>query len=209
MKCRFILFITVIFFASGCSYNIYKPVVNEKISSNSTLAVMTGANNPIDIALAEKTTKNMENNTSFRVMNQADITKRIPQYPGNIIDFEIGKTDNFLKPWLSDQTAASVKQASDILKVNYVLLLWTENSVETAITTTSRYGSSTSYNVSTAVYARLIKFPENKVVGYSYFSWSNPGNGNKAIDEMLDQVADVIAFKIGDATGIKKTGDNK
>jgi len=200
-----ILPVIALFITADCSsYNLYKPISNEAINKTATIAVVTGGNNAIDISLAEKTTRKIEEYTTFRAMSQDDITKRFPKYPANIMDFEIGKTDNFDKPWISDATMASIERIQKALDVDYILFVWTENTQQVETVETSRYGTSYSYNVSTATYTRLIQFPQKQMIGYSYFSWATPGQGNSSVESMLDEISDVIGYKISSKTGMGK-----
>ena len=161
------VFLFMIIMLNGCVTSSYftltenqkPPIVPD------TIAVISGSASEIDIHLANKLTEELSN-TKFKVMSQEQITKIIPDYPLNIINFTCeGK--KFKQPYISDESKKIVDAMQSKLKVKYVLLIW-NNGVGT-VTYTNRYGQQSGKEVEVCILTRFLIYPEATIVGYSFF----------------------------------------
>lgn len=134
------------------------------IESGKSIAVLSGNNGDNDIQLAEMISERLIIEGKLKVMPQAEISQRIPQYPLNVNLIDFSYNDKKIKnnpSYLSDLSKAGIDAIQKILKTDYILVVWIDSL------------SSLPYNDQRAmnVASRLISYPDAKVVAYS-FRWN-------------------------------------
>lgn len=139
----------------------FNPIDKNKTYKPSSIAVISGGEQDAHVKLAGFITKELTERSTFRVMSQKEIEKRIPDYPPTILlksDKDIKENDE--KPiWINPSEKAKLNAIQAKLKVDYLFVVW--NRFVRRVTVTGQGGSSTDY-----VYpaGNLIEYPGGAVV---------------------------------------------
>jgi hypothetical protein len=147
--------------ACGTTNWPFTPFDKNKTYKPSTIAVISGGEQDANVKLAEFITQGLTDKSTFHVLSQKEITKRLTNYPPTIsINLDVNKDDE--KPvWFPPSEKAKLNAIQAKLKVDYVFVVW--NRYVRRVTVTGGYGggSTTDY-----VYpaGNLIEYPGGKVV---------------------------------------------
>lgn len=139
----------------------FNPMDEKKVYKPSTIAVISGDEHDAHIKLAGYITDELTKRSTFLVMSQKDIAKKIANYPPTIaINTEVKEEEE--KPiWFPASEKAKLNAIQAKLKVDYLYVVW--NRFVRRVTVTGAYGggSTTDY-----VYpaGNLIEYPGGKVV---------------------------------------------
>lgn len=139
----------------------FNPIDKNKTYKPSSIAVISGGEQDAHVKLAGFITKELTERSTFRVMSQKEIEKRIPDYPPTIArkaDKDINENDE--KPiWIHPSEKAKLSAIQAKLKVDYLFVVW--NRFVRRVTVTGQGGSTTDY-----VYpaGNLIEYPGGAVV---------------------------------------------
>lgn len=150
---------------AACSTNNFpfSPVDKDKKYKVTTIAVIAGAEDDATVKLAGFVTDRMTEKSSFHVMSQADIAKRLGAngYPLDIkIDTERNLTD--VKPiWFPAADKAKLNAVQAKLKVDYIYVVWNRFVRRVTVTNYNGGGSTTDY-----VYpaGNMLEYPGGTVV---------------------------------------------
>lgn len=192
---------------SGCC-GIHKPFElfdDKTVIKSGSLAVISADNDEPTMRLAEYLTQELKERSTFKVLSQAEVGRRVGRYPVNIKE---GQPENTDKPvWFARGEKAKVDAMHAQLKTDYLIVVWTGNLQR--ITTTSRSGSSVSYHIN--VDGNVIEYPKGRVIGYSIFGGSKSQScclfgksEGDDINEMLKASAAEMAGKFISAAKAEK-----
>jgi len=153
----------IIIMLNGCASSSYfKLTENQKPPIEpDTIAVISGFSDEFNKYFVNKLTEEL-GKTKFKVITQDQITMMFKEYPFDIINFKC-KDKKFDKPYISDETKNIVDGMQSRLKTNYILLAW----IEDITIVSDQYGK----RLQMKFFTRLIKYPESKVVGYSFLHY--------------------------------------
>src|SRR5258706_3359787 len=68
----------------GGVYKPFNPIDEKRTIKPASIAVISGSHQDGDVKLAEFVTKQLAERTTFRVLSQGEIGKRVPGYPSTI-----------------------------------------------------------------------------------------------------------------------------
>lgn len=160
---KFVLMAAVLFTLTACgSTNFpFNPIVKNKTYKPSTIAVVSGGEQDAHMKLAGYITKELTERSTFKVMSQKEIEKRIPGYPNAILINTNIKEDEEKPVWFPASEKAKLNAIQAKLKVDYLFVVW--NRFVRRVTVTGGYGggSTTDY-----VYpaGNLIEYPSGTVL---------------------------------------------
>jgi hypothetical protein len=195
---------------SGCC-GIHKPFepMDDKVQIRpGSLAVISADASDATMRLAEELTRELKERSTFKVLSQAEVGRRVGKYPVTIKE---GQPENTDRPvWFAKGEKAKVDAMQAQIKADYIFVVWTGNL--TRVTTTSqRGGSSVSYRVN--VDGNVIEYPKGRVVGYSVFGGSKSQtcclfgkSEDDDVNEMLKNAAGEMADKFISAAKAEKPG---
>jgi len=126
-----------------------------------TIVVISGFSDEFNKYFVNKLTEEL-GKTKFKVITQDQITMMFKEYPFDLINFKC-EDKKFDKPYISDETKKIVDGMQSRLKTNYILLAW----IEDITIVSDQYGK----RLQMKFFTRLIKYPESKVVGYSFLHY--------------------------------------
>jgi hypothetical protein len=194
----------------GCC-GIHKPFEpmddNIKIRPGSLAVISADASEPT-VRLAEELTRELKERSTFKVLSQEEIGRRVGKYPVRIKEAQPENTD---KPvWFAKGEKAKVDAMHGALKTDYIFVVWTGNL--TRVTSTSqRGGSSVSYHIN--VDGNVIEYPKGRVIGYSVFGGSKSQtcclfgkSEDDDVNEMLKNAAVEMADRFISAAKAEKPG---
>ena len=140
----------------------FNPIDKNKTYKPSSIAVISGGEQDAHVKLAGFITKELTERSTFLVMSQKEIEKRIPDYPPTIArkaDKDISKNDE--KPiWIHPSEKAKLNAIQAKLKVDYLFVVW--NRFVRRVTVTGQGGGSMTDYVYPA--GNLIEYPSGAVV---------------------------------------------
>lgn len=151
---------------SACSSDNFpfNPIVKNKVYKPSSLAVISGNDKDASVKLAEFLTKELQGRTTFRVLPQAEVAKRMGNYPP-LLAFRTDIKDEDEKPvWLTPAEKAKVSAIQAKLKVDYLFVVWNRNVQR--VTVSGQGGSSITDYVYPA--GNLIEYPGGAVLASTY-----------------------------------------
>lgn len=202
--------IVVVSFA-GCASRKYYQVYSFdgkktiEVRKGASIAVISPNNTKINYDIADRITKQIEEKGFLRAMSQEKIQKAIPEYPQNIIFFELDSdSENREKPYISDDLKLILDQYQKKLKVDYILVIWNE-SLETIT-----YHPNNNRLYIMPVFDRLIEYPSGKIVSYSCFqqyrmwypkSLLGKYEDEAVIDQMISDLAEGLMKRFHVAAG--------
>ena len=139
----------------------FNPMDKNKQYKPSTIAIISGAEKDDSVKLAGYITDGLTKYSTFKVMTQKDIEKRMPDYPPTIaINTEVKENEE--KPvWFPSSQLAKLNAIQAKLKVDYIFVAWNRAVRRVTVTGGQGGGSTTDY-----VYpaGNLIEYPSGKVV---------------------------------------------
>jgi hypothetical protein len=150
----------------GSTYHTLTPVDPAHPIKPARLAVISGDKSELDKNLARALTEELRTRTTFQVLTQEEISKKINKYP---VPFELIEPENPEKPvWFSPDGKKELDAIQAKLKADYLFVIW---------------GSELTYShnqYETKYYARILgnmlEYPKGEVVTltdfYSYRSVS-------------------------------------
>ncbi len=149
----------LVFFLAACGGPVNKPfnpVDEHKSFKVSSIAVISGSDHDGDMQLAKMVTKGITERSTFRVLSQEEIEKKVSNYP-LLISFRNDIKDDDEKPiWFSPDQKSKLNSIQAKLKVDYLFVIWNSH---TTLVTSQR--SSTYY---VHPIGNLIEYPSGKVV---------------------------------------------
>ncbi len=149
----------LVYFLAACGGPVNKPfnpVDEHKSFKVSSIAVISGSDHDGDVQLAKMVTKGIAERSSFHVLSQEEIEKRVPNYPLLISFRNDVKADDEKPVWFSPDQKSKLNSIQARLKVDYLVVIWNSH---TTLVTSQR--SSTYY---VHPIGNLIEYPAGKVV---------------------------------------------
>ncbi len=203
--------LTILMLLSGCG-GVHRPFElvdkNTKIRPGS-LAVLSGGASEVDVKLAANLTRELKKRSTFHVMSQEEIARRVSGYPSELVrNSKMPKEEEDNYAWFSQGNKARVDAAQAQLKTDYVFVIWAGNLSKWV--TTGQGGSRVDYVVS--VYGRFLEYPKGKIDAYSAFGMSKGQScclfgksEGEDIDALLKDSAEEAADKLISVTGSEKS----
>jgi len=203
------LIIGVLGMLSGCC-GIHKPfeLIDDKtIIKSGTVAVIGTDGTEPTVRLADYLTKELKERSTFKVLSQEEIGRRVGRYPVTIKE---GQPENTDKPvWFAKGEKAKVDAMQAQIKADYLFVVWTGNL--TRVTRSGQGGTSVSYHVN--VDGNVIEYPKGRVIGYSVFGGSKSQScclfgksEGDDVNEMLKESAVEMAGRFISAAKAEKPG---
>ena len=195
---------------SGCC-GIHKPFElfdDKTVIKGGTLAVISADGSEPTMRLAEALTQELKERSTFKVLSQAEVGRRLGKYPVTIRE---GKPENEDKPvWFAKGEKARVDAMQAQIKADYIFVVWTGD-LQRVTTTRAQGGTQVSYHVQ--VDGNVIEYPKGRVIGYSIFGGSKSQScclfgksEGDDINEMLKESAVEMADKFISAAKVEKRG---
>ncbi|MDH4234385.1 MAG: hypothetical protein OEV15_04540 [Gallionella sp.] len=185
----------------------FNPIVEKKVyKPSSSIAVISGDEQDGHVKLAGFITDELTKQSTFQVMSQKEIEKKIPDYPTAILINTKIKEDDEKPIWFPASEKAKLNAIQAKLKVDYIFVVW--NRFVERVTVTGQGGSTTDY-----VYpaGNLIEYPGGKVVASTMSvagSKQSPlalfRDADYYIIDALKDAAEDIADEFVDVTKSKK-----
>jgi len=172
-----------------------------------TIAVIAAEGSELTVRLADSLTRELKERSTFKVLSQEEVARRVGKYPVNIKE---GKPENPDKPvWFAKGEKARIDSMQTQLRADYLFLVWTDNLRK--LVRSGQGGSSVTYSVD--VYGNLIEYPRSRAIGYTSFA-RNHGQScclfgkseGEDINEMLKGAAESMADKFIAAAKAEKPG---
>ncbi|MEN8134900.1 MAG: hypothetical protein ABFS18_05120 [Thermodesulfobacteriota bacterium] len=155
------------FSACGGKARPFVPINDGIIFKPARLAVICGETDDIGKNFVAALTEEMRARTTFTVLSQKDIAKKIKKYPFNIKMVEKAKDPK--KPiWIDPAEIKKIKALQKKLEVDYVFVVWGNNLGHYF----SRQGSSTTDYYYMSVYGNMFEYPKGNVVTFTDFSYN-------------------------------------
>ena len=192
----------------GCGRNVPFDFMQEGYTAKpGTLAVVSGGTDDADVRFAEHLTKSLQQQSTLRVLSQAEVDRRVGKYPVNI-KWTAQPKDAEHPVWYAPNEKARIDAIQAAVKTDYVLVVWVAN-LSRYTTTSSRGGTSVSYGAS--IIGNLVHYGPGKAVGYTDFGASKGQtcclfgvSEGQDIDNLLKFSAGEIAGKVAERTRTAK-----
>jgi hypothetical protein len=195
---------------AGCC-GIHKPFepMDDKVQIRpGTIAVISADGSEATMRLADCLTRELKERSTFKVLSQEEVARRVGRYPVVIKEATPENTD---KPvWFAKGEKAKVDAMQAQIKADYLFVVWTWG-LSRVTTTSSGGGSSVNYRVN--VDGNVIEYPKGRVIGYSVFGGSKSQScclfgksEGEDINVMLRDAAEEMAGKFISAAKAEKAG---
>lgn len=156
----------IVFLLTACG-GVYKPfeMMDDRAHLKpGTLAVIAGDTSETTSLIAEALTKQLRERSTFRVLSQDEVARRIGKYP---VAIKRADPENEERPvWYAKGEKAKVDSIQSQVKTDYLFLVWTGH-LSRITRTSSQGGSSVSYVV--GVVGNVMEYPKAKAAGFSNF----------------------------------------
>jgi hypothetical protein len=195
---------------NGCG-GVHRPFElldkNTKIRPGS-LAVLSGSGSEVDVKLAANLTQELKKRSTFRVMSQEEIARRVSGYPSELVrTSKVPKAEEDNYAWFSQGNKGRVDSAHAQLNTDYIFVIWSGDL--TRWVTSGQGGTRVDYVVS--VYGRFFQYPKGKIDAYSAFGRSKGQScclfgksEGEDVDALLKDSAEEAADKFISVTGSEK-----
>jgi hypothetical protein len=131
-----------------------------------TLAVISADASEPAMMLAQYLTDELKRRSTFRVMSQEEIGRRIVKYP---VTIKWENTEEDKPVWLAKGEKNKLNAIQAQLKADYLFVVWTTYLNKTVVRSQSG-GGKIYYSV--GILGNLFEYPKNRAVGYSNVSYS-------------------------------------
>jgi hypothetical protein len=197
----FFIVIVLCVFINGCWGALgLSPVIFAKVKidqkfNNSSIAVLPGFAAGENTEVAKELIKKLGEDKRISVIPYEQTLKKIPDSSVSLLGDDFSGSNDRFSNWLSENNRLRVLEINKSIGAGYVLVFWTDK------WRIARNGKGEKIVVN--VFTRLISYPQNEIVGYSYFGFET-GVPAKAGDErfnetkryMYDEIAKEISNKI-------------
>ncbi len=201
---------SVLMLLNGCG-GVHRPFElvdkNTKIRPGS-IAVLSGGRSEVDVKLAANLTQELKKKSTFRVMSQEEIARRISGYPSELVRIaKVPKAEEDNYAWFSQGNKGRVDAAHAQLNTDYIFVIWAGDL--TRWVTSGQGGTRVDYVVS--VYGRFLEYPKGRIDAYSAFGRSRGQScclfgksEGEDVDALLKDAAEEAAEKFVSVTGSEK-----
>jgi|GEM_PF-5544689 len=161
-----------------------------------SIAVFCGGNSEVEIELAKEITKQFKEKSSFKVMSQKEIERRIPMYPSSFLEAQKTDTDKWslASEHLSKKNLQTMNEIQKRLKVKYIMLVWVDgyNMQDTGCCLLGMIFFKAKRATLKAP-VRVISYPGNKVIAYNNIKaiedYSVFRSANSSLQALVEKVA--------------------
>jgi hypothetical protein len=146
---------------TGCSstYKPFTPMDPVHVIKPARLAVICGDKSELDKNLALALTEELRNRTTFQVLTQEEIGKKISKYP---VPLQRVKPADRKKPvWLSPEEKQKIDAIQAQLKADYLFVVWGTNLTYYQDQYTTKYYMTVSGN--------MLEYPKGQVITLTEF----------------------------------------
>jgi len=213
-RCAFPLLVLIALCCSAllpACCGIHKPFepMDDKVQIRpGTIAVISADGSEATMRLADHLTRALKERSTFKVLSQEEVARRVGKYPVTIKE---GQPENTDRPvWFAKGEKSKVDAMQAQIKADYLFVVWTGN-LSRITSTSSQGGSSVSYRVN--VDGNVIEYPKGRVIGYSVFGGSKSQScclfgksEGDDINAMLKDAASEMADKFISAAKAEKAG---
>ena len=151
---------------AGCG-GVYKPfelMDDHAPMKPGTIAVIAGDTSEPTPLIAEALTKQLKERSTFRVLSQDEVARRLGKYP---VTIKRADPENEDRPvWYAKGEKSKIDGIHEKVRTDYLFIVWTGR-LNKVVRTSSQGGSSVSYVV--GVVGNVVEYPKARTVGYSNF----------------------------------------
>jgi hypothetical protein len=157
--------VSILGLLSGCGvHKPFAPLDDNVQFKTGSLAVISGDSSEPTMVLTQFLTQELKQRSSYRVMGQEEISRRVGKYP---VTIKRATPEQEEKPvWFAKGEKSKLDAMRAQLKADYLLVVWTANLRKT-IVTSQQGGSRVTY--SAWIEGNLVEYPKSRAVGYSDF----------------------------------------
>lgn len=167
-----------------------------------TIAVISCENSEATLVLAESLTQQLKSRTTFKVLSQEEVARRVGKYP---VAISRAQPQDPEKPvWFAKGEKNKVDAIQTKVKADYLFLVWTG---DLSRITQTNYGGGTSVSYHVSVFSNVVEYPKARVAGYSIFGGSKGQScclfgksEGEDINEMLKESAATMTDNFLNAT---------
>lgn len=194
---------------TGCG--VHKPFAffddNTQVKKGS-VAVISGDSSEPTERLADYLTQELKQKSSFRVVSQEEIGRRVGKYP---VILKRAIPENEDKPvWFAKGEKSKLDAMHEHIKTDYLLVVWISD-LSRITKTYSSGGGKVTYAAS--VLGNLVEYPKSRPIGYSIFGNSKDAScclfgksEGDDINELLKAAAEELSDKFLAAAKAEKQG---
>jgi hypothetical protein len=143
----------------GSTYKPFTPMDPAHVIKPARLAVICGGKSELDKNLAQALTEELQTRTSFTVLTQEEIGKKIDKYP---VSFQLTESADKKKPvWFSPEEKKKLDAAQAKLKADYLFVVWGTNLTFYSDQNVSKYYMT--------VLGNMLEYPGGQVVSLTEF----------------------------------------
>lgn len=163
-----IIFATMLAVFTGCGvHKPFEPFDNTAAIKPGSVAVISGDKSDPDMRLTEYLTLELKKRSTFRVMSQDEVARRVGRYPQAI---KVAEPKDVNRPvWFPPSEKAKIDAIQASTGTDYLLVVWITD-LSRWVTTSSQGGSQVSYSAS--VLGNMIEYPRARPVAYTNFAES-------------------------------------
>jgi hypothetical protein len=201
---------SVLLLLNGCG-GVHRPfeLVDKNIKIRpGSIAVLSGSGSEVDVKLAINLTQELKKRSTFRVLSQEEIARRVSGYPSELVrNSKVPKAEEDNYAWFSQGNKGRVDAAHAQLNTDYIFVIWAGNLSKWV--TSGQGGTRVDYVVS--VYGRFFEYPKGRIDAYSAFGRSRGQScclfgksEGEDVDALLKDAAEEAADKFISVTGSEK-----
>lgn len=192
---------------AGCGvYKPFQPFDGTAAIKPGSVAIISGDKSEPDMRLTEYLTLELKKRSTFRVMSQEEVARRVGRYPQVI---KVAEPKDVDRPvWFPSSEKAKIDAIQSSTGTDYLLIVWVTD-LSRWVTTSSQGGSQVSYSAS--VLGNMIAYPRARPIAYTNFAESKNQScclfgksEGEDINELLKNSAASIADKFIAATNSER-----
>ncbi len=192
---------------------VHKPFAffddNTQIKKGSVAVICADSSEPSE-RVAEYLTQELKQKSTFRVLSQGEIGRRVGKYPIVIKRAAPESIDTDKPVWAAKGEKSKLDAMHENLKTDYLLVVWTSH-LGRYFVRTSNGGSKVTY--SAGILGNLYEYPKSKPIAYTNFANSKDQScclfgksEGDDINELLKYSAEEMAEKFLSAAKAEKAG---
>jgi hypothetical protein len=150
---------------AGCGvHKPFAPLDDNVQFKSGSLAVISGDSSEPTMVLTQFLTQELKQRSSYRVMGQEEIARRVGKYP---VTIKRATPEQEEKPvWFAKGEKSKLDAMQAQLKTDYLLVVWTAN-LRKMVVSSQQGGNRVTY--SAWIEGNLVEYPKSRAVGYSDF----------------------------------------
>jgi hypothetical protein len=192
---------------AGCGvHKPFQPFDNTAAIKPGSVAVISGDKSEPDLRITEYLTLELKKRSTFRVMSQDEVARRVGRYPQAI---KVAEPKDVNRPvWFPSTEKTKIDAIQASTGTDYILVVWVTD-LSRWVTTNSQGGSQVSYSAS--VLGNMIEYPKARPIAYTNFAESKSQScclfgksEGEDISALLKNSAESIADKFIAATNSER-----